>query len=685
MIKSTQTNLGRTVVALFFLGLLTLGILIHQDYGISFDEPAQRLIGVTNLNHIAQLFNISSILNNEVLAQFPKNLSQITDRDYGVIFEVPAAFMEHVFNLKQEREIYLARHFLTFLFFIGGVYAVYRMAERRFNDWRIGLLAATFLILSPRIFADAFYNSKDLVFLSVFAVAMNTTVVFVIRPSWKTALFHALACAIAIDVRIMAIIIPLMTIAILFIKSLKDELSAKQILTYWIFFSVACFIFTTICWPYLWEAPLQNIRQAFVSMARFRHNPYLIFMGEPVRASSLPWFYLPVWIGITTPLVYLGLFFIGALSTLKILIKNGYKLWSNNDELQDLIFLAFMSGPVIAVITLHSILYNGWRHVFFIYPAMILIATGGAVRLWGMASKKLLRFILIVTIAMSLTHTAIWMIAYHPLQNLYFNKFSGEWNSRFEVDYWGVANKQALEKILKDEPNNTVLAWPGLGYQWPGGWQLPFVHNLKILPEGELKRIKVSETKNESQYIITSKLGNEGFNTSHYISNFRYKLIDEVLIDGEPVLSIFKKIDNPELPKLSSGESIRFSKNQMGVIYLSSGWQDSEDWGSWSASNESKIVLPFSSEKPKFVQLSIRALVNSSHPSQRIEVWGNGKFLKQVEITHPFDNKLIIEIPGDPSELKLTLKLPGAARPIDLGINQDVRKIAIGVETAEFK
>ncbi|MBU3604089.1 glycosyltransferase family 39 protein [Polynucleobacter sp. AP-Kaivos-20-H2] len=685
MIKSTQTNLGRTAVALFFLGLLTIGILIYQDYGVSFDEPAQRLIGVTNLNHIAQLFNISSILNNEFLAQFPKNLSQITDRDYGVIFEVPAALMEHVFNLKQEREIYLARHFLTFLFFIGGVYAVYRMAERRFNDWRIGLLAATFLILSPRIFADAFYNSKDLVFLSVFAIAMNTTVAFVIRPSWKTAIFHALACAIAIDVRIMAIIIPLITIAILFIKSLKDELSTKQILTYGICFSVACFIFTTICWPYLWEAPLQNIRQAFVSMARFRHNPYLIFMGEPVRASSLPWFYLPVWIGITTPLVYLGLFFIGALSTLKILIKNGYKLWSNNDALQDLIFLAFISGPVIAVITLHSILYNGWRHVFFIYPALILIATGGVVRLWGMASKKLLRFILIVTIAMSLTHTAIWMIANHPLQNLYFNKFSGEWNNKFEVDYWGVANKQALEKILKDDPTNTVLAWPGLGYQWPGGWQLPFVHNLKILPEGEAKRISIPETKNESQYIITSMRGNEGFNTSHYKSNFRYKLIDEVLVDGEPVLSIFKKIDNPELPKLSSGESIRFSKNQMGANYLLSGWQDSEDWGSWSAGNESKIVLPFSNERPRFMQLSIRALVNSSHPSQRIEVWGNGKFLKQVEITHAFNNKLNIEIPSDSSELKLTLKLPGAARPIDLGINQDVRKIAIGVEAAEFK
>ncbi len=685
MIKSTRFNFSHLIVAVFFLGLLTLGILVYQDYGVSFDEPAQRLIGITNLNHIAHFFNIHSILNNEVFAQFPKNLSQITDRDYGVVFEVPAALMEHVLNIKQEREIYLARHLLTFLFFVGGVYAVYRMAERRFNDWRIGLLAAIFLILSPRIFADAFYNSKDLVFLSVFAIAINTTIAFVIRPNWQTALFHALACAIAIDVRIMAITIPALTLAVLAIKSWKEEMRAREALIYGVLFSVTCFMFTVIFWPYLWEAPLENIRQAFISMAKFRHNPYIIFMGEPTRASLLPWFYLPVWIGITTPIAYLALFFVGVITTLKILIKNGYKFWSSNNELQDLIFLALFFGPVLAVIILNSILYNGWRHVFFVYPAFILIATSGTVWLWSAVRKKSLHFFLAITITISVTNTAIWMMENHPLQNLYFNKFSGEWNGKFEVDYWGVANKQALEKILKDEPNDSVLAWPGLGYQWPGGWQPPFINNLKVLTEKENKRIRVPNRVDESTYIITSVSGNEGFNTAYYGSNYRYKLIDEVRVDNKPVLSIFKKLDNPELPKLRAGDHIKFSKNQMGINYLSSGWNVPEDWGSWSLGNHALLTLPLSENRPKIAQIQVRALVNTKLPQQTMILWANGKPLKTLNIIQAFENQIVIEIPSDGDELNLELRMPNAARPTDLGINSDERLIAIGLESIKFQ
>jgi 4-amino-4-deoxy-L-arabinose transferase-like glycosyltransferase len=88
---------------------------------------------------------------------------------------------------------------------LGGLFAVYRLATRRFEDWRVGLLAAAFLVLTPRMFAESFYNSKDLVFMALFAIATNTMIGFVTKPRVQTALVHALATAVAIDVRIMAI------------------------------------------------------------------------------------------------------------------------------------------------------------------------------------------------------------------------------------------------------------------------------------------------------------------------------------------------------------------------------------------------------------------------------------------------------------------------------------------------
>lgn len=679
---------GKLISSLFFAAFFCLGLAIYQDYGISFDEPAQRLIGVTNLNHIAHRLQIHSIIQNEELAKFPKNLNQITDKDYGVVFEVPAAFMEHFFGIKAEREIYLGRHLLTFLFFFAGVLAVYRMAERRFGDWRIGLLAATLLILSPRIFADAFYNSKDLVFLSVFAIAMNTCIAFLLNPNWRTATIHGLTCALAIDTRLMAVIIPAMTIAILLVSTIKAKISPTKLLANGLIYLVTFIAFSVLLWPYLWDSPLENLIKGFQSMAKFRHNPFIVFMGASVRASNLPWFYLPLWICITTPILYLALFSIGTLSTIYSLIRNNIHIWKTREQLQDLIFLFIFFGPIIAVTYLHSILYNGWRHLFFVYPAFILVAVIGFKHLWDQINQKFLRALLLLATLVSSIHTAQWMIVNHPLQNLYFNRLAKNWNTNFEVDYWGVANKQALEKILADSEDDTLKAWPGHGYQWPGGWQLPFIHNLKLLSKEDRARINVPETKNESDYVITSMKGNDGFDTQSYQFDYRYKKISEIMVDDQPVLTIFKKIADPQLPILKTGDILKFYKKQMGINYLASGWQDPEDWGTWSASTEPRLRIPVPSTlttRPKYLKISMRALIGGPLRQQNIEIFINNNFVKKATLTKPFDNQVDIPLPENDENLELKFKLPNAAKPIDLGINQDVRQIAIGLESIEFK
>lgn len=85
----------RLIIPSCLLVLLALGALIHKDYGISLDEPAQRLIGIANVNYVAQVFGIDAILNNSHYLNFTnQNLFQLEDRHYGVIFEFPAALLE---------------------------------------------------------------------------------------------------------------------------------------------------------------------------------------------------------------------------------------------------------------------------------------------------------------------------------------------------------------------------------------------------------------------------------------------------------------------------------------------------------------------------------------------------------------------------------------------------------------
>jgi hypothetical protein len=343
----------------FFLGLLAVGLGIYRDYGISIDEPTSRLNGAVTLKYLAERFAPS--LNPGTEGGLD-SLNRYLDRDYGVAFEAPAVALEVMLGIGDEKTMFLFRHLLTFLVSLAGVYAVQRMADRRFSDWRIGLLAALFLVLTPRLFAESFYNSKDLVFMAFFAIAMNTTIAFVLKPSLNIAFLHALASAVAIDVRIMAIILPAATVAILTVRLLKRELPIPVTCRALAVYLAAACIVVIAMWPWLWSDPIGNFVQAFRNMSRFPWPGEVLYMGHYFRGTDLPWHYALVWISITTPLLYLGLFVVGALNTLRQIASRNLGLWKGDEELQDAIFFGLFAAPIVAVVSLHSVLYDGWRH-----------------------------------------------------------------------------------------------------------------------------------------------------------------------------------------------------------------------------------------------------------------------------------------------------------------------------------
>jgi len=98
------------------------------------------------------------------------DLPDYRDKDYGVGFELPAYAGERLLGLNTTQSIYFFRHFLTYLVFVAGVMATYGIAAQRHRSWQAGLLTAALLYLSPRIFADGFYNNKDIVFMAAMAL-----------------------------------------------------------------------------------------------------------------------------------------------------------------------------------------------------------------------------------------------------------------------------------------------------------------------------------------------------------------------------------------------------------------------------------------------------------------------------------------------------------------------------------
>lgn len=523
-------------VYLFFLSFLLLGTKIYTHYGVSVDEGLERANGMVSLVYIGNYLNIASIQNDPYIAGYRDvRLEEWWARHYPVGFTVPAILLEKFFHLQDEQQVFYFRHLLTFLVYFFGVISVFKIAERRFDDWRIGLLAATFLILSPRFFAESFYNSKDLVLMSWFAIVLNSMVAFVLKPTWSRLFLHAFTSAMAIDIRLMAIVFPLATSGLIMLRVAQRKLLLASAIVMILSYFAFIIIFVVITWPYLWADPWGRFIEALTYMVKLNFPVQSLYMGNIYASNQLPWHYLPVWIGISTPPLYILFFIIGVISTIREVVSKGIEFFSSDQMIQDGIFFIFFWAPVAAIIILGSTMYDSWRHAYFIYPAFLLLAVKGFTILKELKIRGRSYGSVITTLTFAcLLSTGWWMKKNHPYQNVYFNFLAGHhWKDRFDLDYWGLSNRQALEYIL-DHDSREIIKVQALNPVL-----MPLEMAKTVIAPSQKTRIQVLgdiSQRQQADYIITNYRLD-----SSTPSEDAFELIHQIVVDKEVILSIFKR------------------------------------------------------------------------------------------------------------------------------------------------
>ena len=126
------------------------------------------------------------------------------------------------------------------------------------------------------------------------------------------------------------------------------------------------------------------------------------------------------------------------------------------------------------------------------------------------------------------------MIKDHPHQNVYFNFLAGKnVQTKFELDYWGLSNKQALEYILKNDNKNEIK----IGSAGP----ISIENSKQILSFSEKNRITISENS-KSDYIIDNYINWYGKykKKRHEIPN-NFKIYKEITVSGKRIISIYKR------------------------------------------------------------------------------------------------------------------------------------------------
>lgn len=518
-IVNLYTRYYKFIIVGFFIIFFAVGTLIYKDYGVSWDERAQR--------------NGIGIPATKYIVEGDKSYLKSKDRNYGPIFEIALVSGEKILNLKDPYDIYSFRHFANFtLFFIGTIF-FYLLSNIIFKHRLYALLVTLFLILSPRIFAESFYNSKDLPVLSLFIISSYTLLKFLKTDKIHWIILHALACAILIDIRVVGIMLPALTSLLFLFNKFKDGLLKSK--STWVRLGIYLFLFscfTILFMPLYWHDPIRNFAASVYLMSKFPWDGLVVFMGTAIPASQLPWYYLPVWIVISTPILYTILFLVGTLKIFTNIIKSIRNIKKINEIY--LYLLIWFFSPLLLITVLHSTVYDAWRHVYFIYPAFLIISIFGLRAIISFILKyfkrKLFTLIIWTIVFVSMVNTLLFMYLNHPFENVYFNPIlrinPQNIEGKFETDYGGLSYKQGLEWILKNDTSDKIHIFEN---------EEPVYENQNRLQASERDRLIFVKEYKDSDYALST------YRTAlnrNYPDNLNE--VYSISVEGTKILSVFK-------------------------------------------------------------------------------------------------------------------------------------------------
>jgi hypothetical protein len=204
-------------------------------------------------------------------------------------------------------------------------------------------------------------------------------------------------------------------------------------------------------------------------------------------------------------------------------------------ERQDVFFLLAVVVPLVSVIFGGSIVYDGWRHAYFVYPAFICLAVSGYAALDARARvHPMARAVVFGLLGAACLATLLTMVRLHPYEMLYFNAAAGrDPGQRFDGDYWGLSYRRGFEEVLRTAgPEGEVPVVFDGEYAWG---------NRLILPARDRERVVLGGVPSSRYFVTTHR------ETMYDSAAFRRKYglaetqeIYRLVVGGTNVMSVYR-------------------------------------------------------------------------------------------------------------------------------------------------
>ena len=460
------------------------------------------------------------LMGHDLATSLPA-LDQYHDRYYGVILQLPLLavdkFSHDTMSARQNR------HLATYFLFCLGAIFLFGTVRELFGSRWLACLSVAMLFLSPRFFAEAFYNIKDIGELSTLLVAGYFLVRFAKEPRGRSAVLVGITSALAAAVRLSGALTEVIAVVSLGVFVLTKRTSWTQGLKLLGMTAIPFLVALVAFYPASWHNPLGFFPEAVTYMSKHPWAGRVVFMGQSYSGNELPWYYLPVWITITTPIPILVLFAVGTV------------FGAAQRKFPVLLSCGALAAFLILVAVGHPTIYNGWRQFYFLYLPILVTVAFGIQGLWSLVNgvhtsrawvaKTAVSAVLLV----SLVPEIVFMVQAHPYQNVYYNVLISDADYQdFEFDYWGLSQRQAVKKLVTLEAGCPIKISVEDGHTM-NAWSM--------LPDQDKPKMQFVPAEEANYFIVNPPTPEEPAGTC----GIRGQKVASVYVCGRTACDIYKK------------------------------------------------------------------------------------------------------------------------------------------------
>jgi hypothetical protein len=268
----------------------------------------------------------------------------------------------------------------------------------------------------------------------------------ILRPACKAIfrylkspalLLAAIALGLTTAIRLSA---PYAALLVGFYALTKKE--KKPLLAFFPYGAVAM-LTAYLTWPYLWRDPIGRFIDSMGVMSDYSEQSLNVSRFLLLKLISIQ---------LTEPVLIL--FLAGIVLTLLNLKKDKFRE-------PFLLIVFWLLLPVAIMIITQSSLYDNFRQLFFLLPAVFVMVAVALDVLFTKLNRVWLNLALVLVLAVPGISAGFRL---HPYEYIYFNSFVGGVKGAFrhyELDYWATSYKEAAEYLNGAAPTGAKIAVVG--------------------------------------------------------------------------------------------------------------------------------------------------------------------------------------------------------------------------------